>query len=123
MSATYYERDGDGIGGLGLMFLLTLVGLGILMVVFTDHSQTSHAGQVPAIDNCFSGGGVVSGWFQMPGGRYARHCQQDGRGYWRISECVGDVRMVVTQFQQKLAGFSRYMTNKQMQPAAPPPCR
>lgn len=121
MTTKYYE-DQSSSWGLIIAGLLVVLGLGLVMITFTDHSQVSHAEQVPDITNCFNGSGMKSGWYIGPDGRYAQYCIQGDNLYWRISECDGANRIVVTQFKQALRKLTNYLTNKRYVESSSPPC-
>jgi hypothetical protein len=116
-------RNDTQIAGLGipffiLIFLVVLAGTwrtGVLNIVFTRHSQTSHAEAVSEIDNCFNGGGTLSATFKMANGRYSQYCSDGGKNnFWRIFECSGAEREVVTQFKQEVRQLLKYIRNHGM---------
>lgn len=122
MTTSEFPRTGP-IG-----FIVVIVGvllvlfLGYSALIFTEHAQVSHAPQVSDIQHCFNGGGALSGWLQMPNGRYGRYCQLDNNLYWRIYECQATERVVVTQFKQAFRKLQNYITNKGFVPVSEPPC-
>ena len=87
----------------------------MLNIRFTDHARTSHVEQVSTIDKCFNGGGRLSGIFKMNNGRWSEFCDDGSKNnHWRIYECVGDERVVVTQFKQAVRKLKNYIQNHGM---------
>ena len=108
-----------------ILALLLAVTIPYALLVYTEHSKTSHSSHVPSIENCFRGGGKLSGWYVGPDGRYAQHCYDGGRHrYWRIAECQGKEMVIITQFKQGVNKLFRYIRNKEfVEMADRPPCR
>ena len=112
---------------ISLLFLLVFVAIlgswqsGLLQITFTEHAKTSHPEQASKIDNCFEGGGVPSSIFRTSNGRFSQFCN-DGtdNNYWRIYECEGTERVVVTQFKQGVRRLENYIRNHGMVPESPP---
>ena len=112
----------------GLVIFVLFLGLlsfvwstTVLNITFTDHSRISHPEQVSKIDNCFEGGGVSSSIFRTSGGRFSQFCNDGGQNnYWRIYECDGSERVVVTQFKQGVKRLENYIFNHKMIPEEPP---
>ena len=84
------------------------------------------------IDQCFNGTGAISPWFKNDeDGRWGRYCTMqtdDGkvRRFWRIYECAGGIRVVITQFMQKITNNSltNYIANRGLSQAdGSPACR
>ena len=102
--------------------LLSLVWMSqVLNITFTDHSRISHPEQVSKIDNCFEGSGVASPIFKTSNGRFSQFCNDGGQNnYWRIYECEGTERIVVTQFKQGIRRLENYIFNHKMVPEEPP---
>ena len=112
----------------GLVIFVLFLGLlsfvwstTVLNITFTDHSRISHPEQVSKIDNCFEGGGVSSSIFRTSGGRFSQFCNDGGQNnYWRIYECDGSERVLVTQFTQGVKRLENYIFNHKMIPEEPP---
>ena len=113
---------------IGLLFLLVFAAIlgswqsGLLQITFTDHSRASHPEQASKIDSCFEGGGLPSPIFKMSNGRFSQFCNDnnDKTVYWRIYECDGTERIVVTQFKQAIRRIQNYIRNHNMVPESPP---
>ena len=104
---------------------LLLFGLLVLLAVFTAHAVTSHEAHISDIDRCFDGPGQLSPWYHAGGNRYLQFCNDGGKyNYFRISECQGGTRIVITQFKQLAKKLVRYLNNRTAGIAdAPPPCQ
>lgn len=114
---------------ISLLFLLVLAATlgswqsGLLQMRFTNHSRTSHPEQVSKIDSCFEGAGLPSPIFRMSNGRFSQFCNdgnEQDNNYWRIYECEGTERVVVTQFKQGIRRLENYIRNHGMVPESPP---
>ena len=112
------------LGLLSLVWMSTIekeVISKISNINFTDHSRISHSEQVSKIDNCFEGGGVPSAIFRTSNGRFSQFCNDGSQNnYWRIYECEGTERIVVTQFKQGIRRLANYILNHEMVPEEPP---
>ena len=113
------------VGMVALLMMLFAISAAmngqVSLITFTAHSQESHAEQMPAIEQCFDGGGSIR-WFQQADGNYAKHCNDGFKSFWRIATCRAGELIVITQFKQKLSGFGNYVRNKGMVEVTKPPC-
>lgn len=93
-------------------------------IMYTDHAQTSHAEQLPDIDNCFKGNGTIGNWLRGANGRYMQVCSDGGpNNYMRVYECQGGELVVITQFKQAIKKLSNYLLNGGYEYTPPPPCQ
>jgi hypothetical protein len=87
----------------------------VMPITFTTHSMESHAYAVSDIDNCFRGNGSKSQFYHDPAtDRWLQYCMENGGGgkynYFRVFECQGGERVVVTQFKQAARKLARYLS-------------
>lgn len=106
------------------IFVLIIAVLICTCLVFTEHSETSHAEQISAINSCYNTPtNQFSGWLQGTNGRWLQFCFDGGKyNYFRVYECSNGELVVVTQFKQALRKLSRYLTNGGYLPSDAPPC-
>lgn len=123
MTETTYSSDG-GLLKVVFALLLTLIvafgayeGLQVLeATIFTNHAMTSHAKQVPYIEECFENGDI-HGPFTTSNGRMCEYANDGGENnYWRIFECQDGDKVVITQFKQHVNRFANYFANHKMTP-------
>ena len=106
-----------------LLFFIVFASLGVMAVTMSDHAMTSHPTQISHIENCFNGGGNISNWFTGRNGRFLQFCNDGGKNnYFRVSECDGLERVIVTQFKQAIRKLPKYLKNGPYIPTDPPPC-
>ena len=96
---------------------LAYKGLQVLeATIFTDHAMTSHATQIPYIEECFENG-EIHGPYTTSNGRLCEYASDGGENnYWRIFECHEGDKVVITQFKQGVNRLVNYMRNHGMQP-------
>lgn len=107
-----------------LVFVIVAVtSMGIFInqaTMFTKHAKTSHDYAIPEIDKCFNGNGTIGPSFMMDNGRYAQYCFNGGKNnFWRIFECKGGDRLVITQFKQNVRRLANYIKNHKMEVTEP----
>ena len=92
-------------------------------VIFTDHAKTSHTSAISEIDKCFGNPlneipslGTIYGPFTGGDfGRWIEFCSDGGpNNFFRVFECDGEDKIVITQFKQAINRLVNYMTNKNM---------
>lgn len=108
-----------------ILVLLAIVAVAVLGVIgpqimeatiFTDHAMTSHADQIAEIEECFENG-EIHGPFDTSYGRMCEYASNGGKNiYWRIFECDGGDKIVITQFKQAANRLINYMFNHGMEP-------
>lgn len=130
------ETGDDGSGpsfgvvvliAIALFVLVLLVavskGAPIFQITFTTHSMESHSYAVPAIENCFDYDGGEKSMIFSSGDRFTQFCDDGSHNnYWRVYECEGSERVVVTQFKQAKRKLVNYIRNKGMKSGADIPC-
>lgn len=86
-------------------------------VIFTEHAKTSHPRAISEIINCFDGNGTIFGPFTGDNGRWVEFCNDGGpNNFFRVFQCSGEDKIIITQFKQAINRLTNYMINKNMVP-------